>query len=87
MADSIQIMEERLKAVVKALQGLLHFVYVHIEAPDEMGHQGSTDDKIKAIELIETSRSASGRRTCRAGGQDADSSGSSDACARAYSYR
>ena len=29
------------------------FVYVHIEAPDEMGHQGSTDDKIKAIELID----------------------------------
>jgi len=26
---------------------------MHIEAPDEMGHRGSTDDKIKAIELID----------------------------------
>ena len=29
------------------------FVYVHIEAPDEMGHQGSIPDKIKAIENID----------------------------------
>lgn len=29
------------------------FVYVHIEAPDEMGHQGSAADKIKAIESID----------------------------------
>lgn len=26
---------------------------MHIEAPDEMGHRGSADDKIKAIELID----------------------------------
>ncbi len=29
------------------------FVYVHIEAPDEMGHQGSAADKIQAIEQID----------------------------------
>ena len=29
------------------------FVYVHIEAPDEMGHQGSLEDKILAIENID----------------------------------
>lgn len=29
------------------------FVYVHIEAPDEMGHQGSTENKIQAIEQID----------------------------------
>ena len=29
------------------------FVYIHIEAPDEMGHQGSLNDKIKAIEYID----------------------------------
>ena len=28
-------------------------MYVHIEAPDEMGHQGSVKDKIKAIEYID----------------------------------
>lgn len=29
------------------------FAYIHVEAPDEMGHQGSTTDKIKAIENID----------------------------------
>lgn len=29
------------------------FVYVHVEAPDEMGHQGSIDNKIKAIEYLD----------------------------------
>lgn len=29
------------------------FVYIHVEAPDEMGHQGSLADKIKAIENID----------------------------------
>lgn len=29
------------------------FVFVHLEAPDECGHQGELEDKIKAIELID----------------------------------
>jgi len=29
------------------------FVYIHIEAPDEMGHQGSYERKVKAIENID----------------------------------
>ena len=29
------------------------FAYIHIEAPDEMGHQGRIEDKIKAIENID----------------------------------
>ncbi|NCA67413.1 MAG: cofactor-independent phosphoglycerate mutase [Clostridia bacterium] len=29
------------------------FVYIHIEAPDEMGHQGELNNKIKAIENID----------------------------------
>lgn len=29
------------------------FAYIHIEAPDEMGHQGSAERKIKAIEYID----------------------------------
>lgn len=35
-----------------ALQALEHqdFVFVHLEAPDESGHQGSTANKIRAIE-------------------------------------
>lgn len=29
------------------------FVYVHLEAPDEMGHQGSVDKKVQAIEYLD----------------------------------
>ena len=29
------------------------FVYVHVEAPDEMGHQGSYEKKIKSIEYLD----------------------------------
>lgn len=29
------------------------FVYVHIEAPDEMGHQGSVEKKVQAIENLD----------------------------------
>ncbi|MDD3369714.1 MAG: cofactor-independent phosphoglycerate mutase [Lachnospiraceae bacterium] len=29
------------------------FAYIHVEAPDEMGHQGSPEKKIKAIENID----------------------------------
>ena len=42
------------QAAVKALtEEGYDFVYVHIEAPDEMGHQGSAEDKICAIEYID----------------------------------
>ena len=29
------------------------FAYIHIEAPDEMGHQGSVEKKLKAIEYLD----------------------------------
>lgn len=41
------------KAAVEALCGEDDFVYIHIEAPDEMGHQGSIENKITAIERID----------------------------------
>lgn len=42
------------QAAVKAItEDGYDFVYVHIEAPDEMGHQGSFQDKITAIERID----------------------------------
>lgn len=30
------------------------FAYIHLEAPDEMGHQGSAERKIQAIEYLDT---------------------------------
>lgn len=30
------------------------FAYVHVEAPDEMGHQGSVERKVKAIEYLDS---------------------------------
>ena len=40
-----------------ALDALLNdgcdFVYIHLEGPDEMGHQGELDHKIRAIEYID----------------------------------
>ena len=42
------------EAAVKALtEDGFDFVYVHIEAPDERGHQGSVERKIQAIENID----------------------------------
>ena len=42
------------KAAVKALEeDGFDFVYIHVEAPDEMGHQGSIERKIQAIENLD----------------------------------
>ena len=42
------------EAAVKALtEDGYDFAYVHVEAPDEMGHQGSVKDKITAIENVD----------------------------------
>lgn len=41
-------------AAVKALtEDGFDFAYIHVEAPDEMGHQGSAEKKVKAIENID----------------------------------
>ncbi len=41
-------------AAVKAMtQDGYDFAYIHIEAPDEMGHQGSYERKVQAIEFID----------------------------------
>ncbi len=46
--------EGKAKAAVDVLtnQGY-DFVYIHVEAPDEMGHQGSVERKLKAIEYLD----------------------------------
>ncbi len=40
-------------AAVKALKEGVQYLYIHLEAADESGHQGSLEDKIKSIELID----------------------------------
>lgn len=47
--------EGKAQAAVKALlEEGKDFVYVHLEGPDEMAHQGSIPDKIQAIEWIDS---------------------------------
>lgn len=41
-------------AVDVLLKDNYDFVYIHMEAPDEMGHQGSLERKIKAIEYLDS---------------------------------
>ena len=42
------------EAAVKALtDDGYDFVYIHVEAPDEMGHQGSVERKVQAIEYLD----------------------------------
>jgi 2,3-bisphosphoglycerate-independent phosphoglycerate mutase len=40
-------------AVDALLNGGFDFAYVHVEAPDEMGHQGSVERKVQAIEYLD----------------------------------
>lgn len=46
--------EGKAQAAVRALldEGY-DFAYIHVEAPDEMGHQGSVEKKIRAIEFLD----------------------------------
>ncbi len=44
--------EGKVEAALRALKHL-DFVYLHVEAPDEMGHEGEIDLKVKAIELFD----------------------------------
>ena len=44
--------EGKVEAALNALE-YLDFVYVHVEAPDEAGHEGDTKQKVRAIELFD----------------------------------
>lgn len=41
------------RAAIEALESGSDYVYVHLEAPDECGHQGDRSGKTRAIELID----------------------------------
>lgn len=42
-----------LAAVKVLLEDKYDFVYIHVEAPDEMGHQGNIANKVKSIEYLD----------------------------------
>ena len=47
--------EGKVDAAIKALvEDGYDFAYIHVEAPDEMGHQGSVEKKVKAIHYLDT---------------------------------
>ena len=46
--------EGKARAAIKALtEDEYDFAYIHVEAPDEMGHQGDVNKKIQAIEYLD----------------------------------
>ncbi len=45
--------EGKAEAAIAAYKNGCDLVYLHFEAPDECGHRGECDKKVKAIELIE----------------------------------
>ena len=46
--------EGKADAAIKALtEDGYDFAYIHVEAPDEMGHQGSAERKIQAIQFLD----------------------------------
>ena len=46
--------EGKTDAAIKALlEDGYDFAYIHVEAPDEMGHQGSVERKVQAIEYLD----------------------------------
>ncbi len=47
--------EGKVDAACKALlEDGYDFAYIHVEAPDEMGHQGSVEKKVRAIHYLDT---------------------------------
>ena len=46
--------EGKAHAAINAFQNGYDLVYVHVEAPDECGHRGEIENKVKSIELIDS---------------------------------
>lgn len=45
--------EGKAQAAIHALKNGTDLVYIHVEAPDECGHRGEPQNKVKAIEMID----------------------------------
>ncbi len=46
--------EGKADACIEAFKNGADFVYLHMEAPDEAGHRGEIENKVKAVELIDS---------------------------------
>ena len=46
------------------------FAYIHVEAPDEMGHQGLIQEKVKSIEYLDSRLIARVKNALEAAGED-----------------
>jgi len=57
-------------AAIDAFRRGSELVYVHVEAPDECGHRGEWDVKVKAIEKIDSLILKPVEEYLRAGGED-----------------
>ena len=63
--------EGKADAAAKALlEDGCDFVYVHVEAPDEMGHQGDVNAKVKSIEYLDSRLIARVKQAMEAAGED-----------------
>lgn len=45
--------EGKCKAAIEEFKNGQDLVYIHVEAPDECGHRGEAENKVKAIEIID----------------------------------
>lgn len=57
-------------AVDALLKDGCDFAYIHVEAPDEMGHQGRIQDKVKSIEYLDSRLIAPIKAAMEAAGED-----------------
>jgi len=57
-------------AAIEALKGGDDYVYLHLEAPDECGHQGALQDKVRSIELIDSKVIAPIHKALAGSGED-----------------
>lgn len=46
------------------------YAYIHVEAPDEMGHQGRVEDKVRSIEYLDSRLIARVKQAMEAAGED-----------------
>ena len=63
--------EGKARAALKALlEDGCDFAYIHVEAPDEMGHQGNMDHKVLSIEYLDNRIIAPVKKALDASGED-----------------